>query len=1083
MKFAHFFIDRPIFAAVLSIVTVIVGGIALFTLPIAQYPEIVPPTVVVTASYPGANATTISDTVAAPIEQEINGVENMLYMSSQSTNDGQLRLTVTFALGTDLDDAQVQVQNRVAIAEPRLPEEVRRIGVTVRKSSPDITLVVQLYSPDSRYDTLYLSNYALLQVKDQLARIDGVGDIFLFGARDYSMRVWLDPQKLASRSLTAGDAVRAIREQNVQVAAGIVGQPPLPRGTNAYQLTVSAQGRLTDPKQFEEIVIKTGNSGEITRLRDVARIELGARDYGVSAYLNGKEAVALPIFQLPGTNAIDTADAVYARMEELKKDFPQGLEYAIPYDTTVFVRQSVKDVLKTLLEAVGLVVLVVLVFLQSWRATIIPLLAIPVSLIGTCAVMAALGFSLNNLSLFGLVLAIGIVVDDAIVVVENVERWIERGLSPREAAYKAMDEVTGAVVAIALGLTAVFVPVAFISGITGQFYRQFALTVSVATLLSGFNSLTLSPALSAILLKPRHQKPDWFTRLLNFVLGWFFRLFNRSLDATTNAYANAVRRLVRVAALVMLLYAGLLYLTYFSFESVPTGFIPTQDKGYLVANLQMPDAASIERTDEVMRQLAKIANETPGVQNTFAIAGWSVLTGTNQSNMGAMFVVLDDFDKRKGADQSANAILGKLMQQYGAIQDGFALVFPPPPVQGLGSAGGFRMQIQNRSGGTPQQLQKAADAAVAAASQDPRLVGLFTGYRANVPQLYANVDRERAKAQDVAVTDVFEALQVYLGSLYVNDFNFLGRTYQVTAQADAAFRATAEDVRQLKTRNRSGQMVPLGSLLYIEDITGPARVNRYNLYPSAEINGAAAPGVSSNDATMLMEQIAAKTLPPGMSFEWTELAYQEKLAGNTALFIFPLCVLFVFLVHSAEYESWSLPTAIIMIVPMCLLFAIGGVWLRGMDNNIFTQIGFVVLAGLSAKNAVLIVEFAKQQQDEGKNRIDAAVEASRLRLRPILMTSFAFILGVLPLATATGAGAEMRQALGTAVFFGMLGVTVFGIFLTPVFYVAIRWLTESHAGRSNLTDGNAERRAIGQRASRQVTADDGNSREFAERAH
>jgi hydrophobe/amphiphile efflux-1 (HAE1) family protein len=959
-----------------------------------------------------------------------------------------MRTTVTFKLGTDLDTAQVQVQNRIAIAEPKLPEEVRRLGVTVRKSSPDFTIVVQLYSPDKRYDTLYVSNYALLQVRDELARLPGVGDVFLFGARDYSMRVWLDPQKIAARQMTAGDVVGAIREQNVQVAAGIIGQPPLPAGSNDFQLTINATGRLTSPEQFADIIVKTGEDGAITRVRDVARVELGGRDYAVSAYLNGQEAVAIPVFQLPGTNSIKTADAVKAKMEELKRGgtWPPGLEYHFPYDATIFVRESVQDVVKTLGEAVLLVVIVVLVFLQSWRTTLIPLLAVPVSLIGTCAVMSVMGFSFNNLTLFGLVLAIGIVVDDAIVVVENVERWIEQGLPPREAAYKAMTEVTPAVIAIALGLSAVFVPVAFISGITGQFYRQFALTIAVSTLLSALNSLTLSPALAALMLKPRHDKPDWFARVLNFLFGWFFRGFNRGLERFTAAYAGLLRRVLRVAVVMLLLYVGLLFVTYTAFRKVPTGFIPAQDKGYLVANLQLPDAASTERTDVTIRKMAEIAKTLPGVQDTFAIAGYSFLSGTNQSNAGAMFVTLKPFEERMNhPEMSSQAIMGALMGQYSQIQEGFALVFPPPPVTGMGFAGGFKLQIEDRGGrGTPQELEAATEQVINAARQSPLInpQGILSSFRASVPQLYVDVDRAKVKSQGVKLTDVFDAMQTYLGSLYVNDFNFLGRTYQVVAQADPRFRARAEDIRQLKTRNAVGDMVPLGSLMDIQDTTGPARITRYNLFRSAEINGQSVPGVSTGQVTSEMERIARENLPPGYDYEWTELTFQEKLAGNSAVWIFPLCVLFVWLTHSAEYESFALSTAIILIVPMCLLSGIFGVWLRGMDNNIFTQIGFVVLAGLSAKNAVLIVEFAKQQQEHGLNRFDAAVEAARLRLRPILMTSFAFILGVVPLVIAKGAGAEMRQAIGTTVFFGMLGVTFFGIFLTPVFYVSIRWLVE-----------------------------------------
>ncbi len=1043
MNFARFFIDRPVFAGVLSIVILIVGTISIFSLPIAQYPEIVPPTVVVSANYPGANAKVVADTVATPIEQQVNGVENMLYMSSQCTNSGNMALTITFKLGTNLDIAQVQVQNRVAIAEPQLPEDVRRLGVVVRKSSPDLTLAVSLYSPDKSRDALYISNYATLQVRDELARLPGVGDITIFGVRDYSMRIWLDPEKLALRRMTAGDVVDAIREQNIQVAAGVVGGPPIEPGTTNFQYTVSALGRLTDPSQFGGIIVKTGQDGRITHVRDVARVELGAADYGTDFSFDGQPSVGLGVFQLPGSNAIETADAVYARMEALKTSFPKGLEYTIPYDTTIFVRNSIRDVVKTLLEAVALVVVVVLLFLQSWRASLIPLLAIPVSLIGTFAVMSVFGFSINNLSLFGIVLAVGIVVDDAIVVVENIERWIEQGLAPREAAHKAMEEVTGAVIAIAFGLSAVFIPVAFTSGITGQFYRQFALTISFSTLISAFNSLTLSPALAALLLRPRHGKPDFFTRLLNLLLGWLFRLFNSTLVVGTNAYAATIRRVVRLSVLAIFVYVGLVGLTYLGFKGVPTGFIPAQDAGYFLVNLQMPDAATIDRTKPVMSRLAEIARNIPGVKHSVAISGFSILNGVNQTNAGTMFLPLEDFDERMHhAEKSAATIQARLTEEYSRIQEGFALVLQPPPVRGLGNAGGFKLQVQDRTGrASAQQLQTVTDTLTAAAAANPLLQSVFATFRANVPQLYADVDRTKVKMQDVPVTSVFEALQIYLGSLYINDFNFLGRTYRVTAQADAAFRARAADVAQLKTRNRTGEMVPLGSVLDLKDITGPDRISRYNLYQTADINGNGIPGVSSGQAISIMEDLAAKNLPAGFGYEWTQLSYQEKLAGSTALFIFPLCVLFVWLVHSAEYESFALSTAIILIVPMCLLCGITGVWLRGMDNNIFTQIGFVVLAGLSAKNAVLIVEFAKQQEERGLSSFEAAIEAARLRLRPILMTSFAFILGVVPLVLAKGAGAEMRQALGTVVFFGMLGVTFLGTVFTPVFYYTIRRLT------------------------------------------
>jgi len=1043
LKLAHYFIDRPVFASVLSIVTIVVGGLAIFTLPVGQYPEIAPPTVTISATYPGAGAKVVADTVATPIELQINGVENMLYMSSQCTNDGSYNLTITFKLGTNLDIAQVQVQNRVAIAESTLPEEVRRQGLVVKKASPDLTLSVMLYSPDNRYDALYLSNYATLQVRDELARLPGVGDLRVFGARDYAMRIWLDPQKLAARNMTAGDVVTAIREQNIQVAAGVVGGPPLPRGTVDYQYSLKAQGRLVEPGQFAEIIVKTGDDGRVTRVRDVARVELGAADYSTSVAFNGKTAVGVPIFQLPGSNSVETANAVYAKMAELKKNFPPGMDYATPYDTTIFVRESIRDVIKTLFEAIGLVVIVVLLFLQNWRAALVPLLAIPVSLIGTFGVMWAFGFSINNLTLFGMVLAIGIVVDDAIVVVENVERWIAKGLAPRDAAFKAMDEVTAAVIAIAFGLSAVFIPVAFISGITGQFYKQFALTISFSTLLSAFNSLTLSPALAALLLKPHGVKTDWFSRILDFALGWLFRLFNRGMEASTNAYARALRRVVRLSALALLVYAGFVGLTYFGFRTVPTGFIPTQDMGYMFVTVRLPDAASIDRTEATVARVAEMTRATPGVYSTFAISGFSILTRTNQPNAATMFVVLNPFKERlKHPDQSSDAIRAKLMKAYAGIEEGVAVALSPPPIRGLSNSGGFKMVIEDRAGaGSPQELEGVVNRLIAEARKDDRLSTLFTTFRSSVPQIFANVDRARVKAQDIQVTDVFQALQIYLGSLYINDFNYLGRTYRVMAQADAPFRATASQVAQLKTRNRAGAMVPLGSVVDLEDITGPDRINRYNLYESAEVNGNGAAGVSSGQAIEIMENLAQEVLPRGYAYEWTELTYQEKLAGNTALFVFPLCIFFVWLTHSAEYESFALSTAIILIVPMCLLCGIAGVWFRGLDNNIFTQIGFVVLAGLSAKNAVLIVEFAKQQEEHGLNSFDAAIDAARLRLRPILMTSFAFILGVVPLILARGAGAEMRQALGTVVFYGMIGVTFFGLFLTPVFYRVIRRAT------------------------------------------
>ena len=1041
MKFSHFFIDRPIFASVLSIVIVVVGGLAIFQLPVAQFPNIVPPTVIVSARYPGANPQVLADTVAAPIEQEVNGVENMLYMSAQCAGDGSMTLTLTFKLGTDVDKAQVQVQNRVAVAEPKLPEEVRRLGVTTAKRSPDITLVVNMISPDGRYDKLYIDNYAYLQVKDALARLPGVGNVTIFGARDYSMRVWLDPEKVASRGLTANDVVNAIREQNVQVAAGIIGQPPMSQGV-PFQLTVNAQGRLVDEQQFGDIVIKSGADGQITHVRDVARVELAARDYSMDSKLNGQPNASLGIFQLPGSNSIETSDAVHATMERLKQRFPPGLDYRIVFDTTGFTRDSIRAVLHTLGEAMLLVVLVVVIFLQTWRASIIPLLAVPVSLIGTFAAMAVMGFSLNNLSLFGLVLAIGIVVDDAIVVVENVERHIAEGLAPREATRKAMDEVSSAVVAVGLVLSAVFVPTAFISGITGQFYRQFALTIAISTLISAFNSLTLSPAMCAILLHPHGARHDWFERLLARTLGWFFSGFNFVFGRSAAAYSRMVARLARVGVAAFVVYLGLLGLTYLGFTKVPTGFIPTQDKGYIAMYAQLPDAASLERTGAVIDQISKTAREIPGIKATIDLAGLNPITFATTPNVGTIFVILDEFHKRKKRSLSSDAIVAELRKRCGAIQEAFIGVFPPPAVQGLGIVGGFKMQVQDRGGAGLQALQGATYQLMAAANQQTNLQGVFTSYRAGVPQLFVDVDRIKAKTKRVALSEVFDTLQIYLGSLYVNDFNLFGRTYQVTAQADAPFRREPKNILELKTRNAAGEMVPLGTLVEVRETTGPDKIVRYNMYPSAELTGTPAPGVSSGQAIALMERLARENLPSSMGFEWTELTLQEILAGNTAIFIFPLCVLFVFLTLAAQYESWSLPLAIVLIVPMCLLSAIGGVWLRGMDNNIFTQIGFVVLVGLACKNAILIVQFAKHRQDAGLTRFDAAVDASRLRLRPILMTSFAFIFGVIPLVLARGAGAEMRRALGTAVFSGMLGVTFFGIFLTPVFYVVIRWFTE-----------------------------------------
>ncbi len=1062
MKFSHFFIERPIFAMVISIVIVIAGLLAYISLPTAQYPEIAPPTVQVTASYPGADPKVVAETVATPIEEQVNGVENMLYMSSQSTADGTMTLTVTFKLGTDLDIAQVLVQNRVAIATPQLPLEVRNLGVTVQKQSPDLMMVVHLISPNGTYDQAYISNYAFLQIRDPLSRLDGIGNVNVFGAREYSMRIWLDPNRMYSRGLTTDDIIAAILAQNVQVAAGRLGAEPAPPGTE-LQLTINTEGRLVTPDQFGEIIVKRGDNGEIVYLSDVSSVELGAKDYNVSSYLDGKPAVALAIFQLPGSNAVKTAHEVRALMATLSRSFPVDLKYAIVYDPTQFIEQSVEAVIHTLFEAVALVLIVVLVFLQTWRATIIPLLAVPVSLIGTFAVMACFGFSLNNLSLFGLVLAIGIVVDDAIVVVEAVEHNIELGMQPKEATEKAMDQVGGAVVAIAVVLSAVFIPTAFITGITGQFYRQFALTIAVSTVISAFNSLTLSPALAGLLLKPRDAKRDPLTRLLDLVLGWFFRLFNKGFEASVKGYIWAVRRLLRFAAIALLVYVGFLVLTFFGFKAVPSGFIPTQDQGYLIVFAQLPDGASLQRAEEVRKQISELARQVPGVAHTVEFAGFSALDGTNRNNAVTTFLPLTPFEERiKDPRLNGVAITAAVRQKFAGIQDARVLVFPPPPVRGIGNAGGFKIQIQDRRGAGLPALQAATDELISKGRSGHGLVGLFTSFRSQVPQIYLDIDRRKVETLDVPINSVFSTLQAYLGSTYVNDFNFVNRTNQVNIQAGARYRVEPESIGQLYTRNNKNQMVPLATLMDVQETVGPDKVMHYNIYPSAEINGSTLPGVSSGQAIEVMQTLADQTLPRQFGYEWTELSLQEILAGNSALYIFPLCALFVFLVLAAQYESWSLPLSIILIVPMCLFAAIAGVYIRGSDNNIFTQIGFVVLIGLACKNAILIVEYAKQQMDAGLSRHDAAIEASKLRLRPILMTSFAFTLGVYPLVNASGPGAEMRQAIGTAVFSGMIGVTFFGIFLTPVFFSVIMKLFEGKKDRSARSGGVPADRPVGQ---------------------
>jgi HAE1 family hydrophobic/amphiphilic exporter-1 len=1023
---------------VISVLIMLVGAVAYFALPISQYPEVAPPSITVTAVYPGANAETASATVAAPLEQEINGVERMLYLSSQSTADGRTVVTVTFELGTDLDAAQVLVQNRVNIALPRLPEEVRRLGVVTTKNTPDILLVVHIYSPDASRDQLYLSNYTLLNVRDRLARLEGVGDLRLFGAREYSMRVWLDPNRIAALGLTAGEVVQALRSQNVQVAGGVLDRPPSAQ-QGAYEVGVQLLGRLTDPAQFGDVLIKSADEGRLVRVRDVGRIELGAVDYSTNAYLDDKPAVAVPIFQRPGSNALDTARSVQAVMAGLQPGFPPGLDYDIVYNPSEFIAESVQEVQKTILEAALLVVVVVVLFLQSWRASIIPLLAIPVSLIGTFAVLQAFGFSLNTLSLFGLVLAIGIVVDDAIVVVENVERNLQAGMAPREAAQRTMDEVGGALIAIALVLSAVFVPTAFIPGISGQFYQQFALTIASATVISCLVSLTLSPALAALLLRPHGGAPR---SLAGRVAGAFFGRFNAAFDRLSGFYGRAVGRVVRVSALVLVAYAGLLVLTGFQFWRAPGGFIPAQDQGYFITIVQLPPGSSLSRTDAVVQRAVKELRSIPGVMHTASFTGFDAATSTNASNAAAVFFTVTPFAERAEQGIDGAAVLRTARQRLAAIAEANIFVIAPPSVRGLSTTGGFKLVVQDQAANGLLALRDAAGQVIGAAAREPGLTAVFSQFEVSTPQLYVDIDRDRAQALGVPPTRVFEALEVFLGSAFVNDFNYLGRTYRVTAQADAPFRRTARNISELRTRSNAGGMVPLGSVATFRDVTGPTRVSRYNLYPSVEVLGDITPGTSFGQGMSTMEALATRALPQGFSYEWTELAFQQQQAGNTAAYVFTFAVIVVFLVLAGQYESLTLPLAVVLIVPMCLLAAITGVLLRGQDNNILTQIGLVVLVGLACKNAILIVEFAKQAEDElGLDRFAAAAHAARLRLRPILMTSFAFILGVAPLVVASGAGSEARQALGTAVFAGMIGVTFFGLILTPVFYVVCRRLS------------------------------------------
>ncbi len=1041
MNISKFFIDRPIFAGVLSVLILLGGLLAMFQLPIAEYPEVVPPSVVVRAQYPGANPKVIAETVASPLEEAINGVEDMIYMQSQANSDGNLTLTVNFKLGVDPDKAQQLVQNRVSQALPRLPPDVQRLGVTTVKSSPTLTLVVHLLSPNDRYDITYLRNYAIINIKDRLSRINGVGEVTVWGSGNYAMRVWLDPQKVAQRGMTASEVVNAIREQNVQVAAGVIGASPTVDDV-PLQLNVNARGRLQTEEEFRYIILKTSPDGGVTLLGDVARVELDAQEYGLRSLLDNKSAVGMGIMQSPGSNALDVATNVRNAMKELSQDLPPDVEYRIEYDPTQFVRSSIEAVIHTLLEAIALVVLVVILFLQTWRASIIPLLAVPVSIIGTFSLLLMFGYSINALSLFGMVLAIGIVVDDAIVVVENVERNIAAGLTPREATYRAMREVSGPIIAIALTLCAVFVPLAFMTGLSGQFYKQFAMTIAISTVISAFNSLTLSPALSALLLRSHHDKPDWLTRQMNRFLGRFFAAFNRMFGLASERYAVNVQGVIRHKSKALGVYVVLLALTVGISCLVPGGFVPAQDKQYLIGFAQLPNGASLDRTDAVIRRMSDIALAEPGVQSAIAFPGLSINGFTNSSSAGIVFVTLKPFAERKSATLSGNAIAANLNQKFGVIKDAFVAVFPPPPVLGLGTLGGFKLQIEDRGAMGYAELDRTAQAFLARAAQTPELGPSFSSYQINVPQLDVDLDRVKAKQLGVPVTEVFDTMQIYLGSMYVNDFNRFGRVFQVRAQADAPFRAHPDDILQLKTRNTAGDMVPLSSLVTLKQTFGPEMVVRYNGYTAADINGGPAPGYSTNQAQAAAERIAAEVLPRGMKMEWTDLTYQQILAGNAGLWVFPISVLLVFLVLAALYESLTLPLAVILIVPMSILAALTGVWLTGGDNNIFTQIGFMVLVGLSAKNAILIVEFARELEIQGATPLEAAIEASRLRLRPILMTSIAFIMGVVPLVLSSGAGAEMRHAMGVAVFFGMLGVTLFGLFLTPVFYVVLRTLSK-----------------------------------------
>ncbi len=1039
MRISHFFIDRPIFASVVSIVITLAGVIAYVGLPIAQYPEIVPPTIEVSANYPGASAETVANTVATVLEQEINGVDGMLFLKSEATGDGRLAISVTFELGTDLDIAQVLVQNRVAIAEPRLPEDVRRLGVNVAKNSPNLMMVMHVMSPDGSRDTTYLSNYVLTNIVDRLARVDGVGQVNVFAERAYSMRIWIDPERAAAFNLTASEIVTAVRQNNVQVASGSLNKQPVPTPA-AFELAIESQGRFIEPEQFGDIVVKRTASGGVTRLRDVARIELGAQDYSTIGYIDGKNALPVILYQRPGSNAIATVERILATIAELEKDFPRGVGHTIAFNPTTFIAESVNEVYFTIFEAMVLVVLVILVFLQSWRATIIPIVAIPISLIGTFAIMQAFGFSINNLTLFGLVLSVGIAVDDAIVVVENMERFLRDGLSPKAAAHKTMDEVGGALVAIALVLTAVFVPTAFLEGISGQFYRQFALTIASATVISAFVSLTLTPALGALLLNAHDAGRDRsrLRRLLMAPFSGFAYAFNRAFAGFSNVYGALTARLLRIALIMLGLYALLIALTWNQFRLVPTGFVPDQDQGYLITVYQLPPGSAVTRTDKVIQRATALLMDMPEIAHTAGFAGFDGATRTNAPNAGAIFVPLQPYAKRAALERDIGQTVDEAQRRLGTIEEAMAFVVPPPPVRGIGSTGGWKLYVQDQAGLGLRDLEGAANELIARANASDKLARVFTSFNTATPKIFADIDRTRAEKLEVPAERVLDTLEIYLGSAYINDFNFLGRTYRVTAQAEGSYRDEREDILKLRTRSDRGAMVPLGSLTSFTDITGPYRVPRYNLYPAIEVQGGTAPGVSTGEAIAEMERLAAEVLPAGIGFEWTDLALQEKLAGDTAIYAFVLGVVFVFLVLAALYESWMLPLSVVLIVPMCLLASITGIALRGMDNNILVQIGFIVLIGLAAKNAILIVEFARQAEIEGLDRFAAAERAARTRLRPILMTSIAFIAGVMPLALASGAGAEMRQSLGTAVASGMFGVTFFGLLFTPVFYILCR---------------------------------------------